>query len=263
MALMNSALMSKEFSSEKEYLLNCAGSSKPSSIALEVTSELLRCSLVPTRLDGTFVSDLILHCCHAFQSKDERTLGLKHFLVVLLHALITNEKFVGFSPTTVFDLWSAVASNLSSKMTIEFSIQLERILSALFMADDGQGAWAIYQRICSSSPTAFTDRWLNVQLEKGEVNFEHGCFLLQSVLEYDCSQFACLLNLFTSVGSDDRTTTLWERGRLDTIAATFVLQTKKQNAKSIIADASFADVLSNISRRFLALLCNKVSEPSC
>jgi hypothetical protein len=261
MTLLLSASMSKMFSFETEHLLKYAPLSKPSSIAMKVSSELVRCSFVPTHRDLTFVSELMSHCFHAIQSKDERTFSLKNFLVALLHAFYENEKFVGLSPDAMFDLWSALARNFEHVMTAELSTRLESILSSLFSAEDGQGAWIVYQRICSLSPTMFAEIWLNIQLETVKVNHVHGHSLLRSVLEYDCSQFSCLLNLFTSIGSDGKVATLWDSGRLDTVAATFVIQTNKQrDAKSLIADASFAEVTSTISRRFMALLISKVRE---
>ncbi len=261
MALLLSSSMSKMFSFEAEHLLKYVPSSKPSSIPMKLSSEIVRCSFAATPRDVTFVSELMSHCFHAFQSKDKRTSGLRNFLAALLHAFYENEKFVGLSPDAMFDLWSALARNFTNIKTGELSIRLESILSSLFGAEDGQGAWIVYQRMCSLSPTKFTEIWLNIQPETVKVNHEHGRSLLRSVLEYDCSQFSCLLNLFSSIGSDGKVTTLWDSGSLDAAAAAFVIQTNKQrDAASLIADASFAAVSSTISRRFMALLINKVSE---
>lgn len=260
MVMLLSSSLSKTFSFETEFLLNCVTLSKPSSIAMEVTSELMRC-LVPTSRDVKFVSDLMSHCVYAFQMEDERTADLKNFLITLLHTIHEKGKFMGFEPGAIFDLWLALASNPTNALTVEFSIRLECILSALFSAEDGQGAWNVFQQLCRLSPTTFMELWLNIQLKKGKVNSEDGYSLLRSVLEYDCSQFSCLLNLYTSIGYDDKVTTLWESGVLDSVTAAFVTQSSMQEgAKSIIADASFIDVASTISRRFIALLNNKVRE---
>ena len=252
--------MSKELSFET--VLNCVALSKPAPIGMELTSELLGCSVVLTHRDSTFGSDLVSHCFHAFQSNDDRTADLRHFLIVVLHAIFANdEKSVGPSPGAMFDLWSSVARNVTDTMRVEFCIRLEYILSALFKVDEGNGAWVVYQRICKLSPTKFAEIWLNVQLQKGESKYESECSLLRSVLEYDCSQFSCLLSMFARIGSDYKMTTLWDSGSLDTITAAFVVQTNKQkDAKSIIANASFAEIAPTICSRFMALLSNKVSE---
>lgn len=257
LVLLLSSSLSKTFSFETEFLLNCVASSKPSSIAMKVTSELVRCA----SRDVKFVSELMSHCLHAFQLEDERTADLQNFLIILLRTIHEKEKFVGFAPDAMFDLWSAIASNLINALTVEFSIRLECILSALFGAKDGQGAWTVYQRVCSLSPTTFMELWLNFQLKKDKVNSKDGYSLLRSVVEYDCSQFSCLLNLYTSIGYDEKVTTLWDSGVLDSVTAAFVVQSSMQRgAKSIITDASFVDVASTISRRFMTLLNNKVSE---
>lgn len=260
MVLLLSSSLSKTFSFETEFSLNCVTLSKPSSIAMEVTSELMRC-LVPTSRDVKFISDLISRCVYAFHLEDERTVDLKNFLITLLHTIYEKGQFMGFEPDAIFDLWLASASNLANALTVEFSIRLECILSALFSAEDGQGAWAVYQQVCSLSPTTFMELWLNIQLKKGTVNTEDGYSLLRSVVEYDCSQFSCLLNLYSSIGYDEKVTTLWDSGILDSVTAAFVTQSSTQRgAKAIIADASFIDVASTISRRFIALLNNKVRE---
>ena len=259
--LILSAPMPKQVRLETNYTLNCDAKLKQESMAMEVTSELLRCSSVPdTHRKDTYFSDLMLHCFRAYQSTGASASGLKHFLTSLLHSILAKEKFMRFSPDAMFDLWSVVAKN-RGPMSVELSKQLEHRLSTLFTLADGQGSWAVYRRICSLSPTVFVNIWLNLQLETGGLNNENGCSLLQSVLQYDCSQFSCLLHLFASISSNGRLAKLWESGYLDSIAATFVQQSNQQNdARAIIADTSFAEVASMIGRRFLVLLGRKVSD---
>lgn len=260
--LLLSAPMTKEFDVEISDLLNRDAKIKPDSIAMEVSSALLRCSLVRTNHESSFISDVLRFCADAFKSTDPHTSGLKHFLLmILMHTIPAKEKAASFSlpPGAMFDLWAILAGNPTTEMSVKICLRLESCLSALFGATCGRGAWVVYQRVCSITPKVFVNLWLN-SLEKVEASYDYTSSLLQSVLKYDCSQFYCLSSLFISIVNDSKIAKLWDSGALDAAAATFVLQTYKQKAaKEIIAHSSWADVASIVGRKFLALLVRKVS----
>ena len=260
--MLLSAPTTKEFDVEISELLNRDANTKPESIAMQVASALLRCSLVRSNHESTFLSDVLRFCADAFKSTDPHISGLKHFLLmIVMHAVPAMEKSTSFSfpPGAMFDLWAAIAGNLNTKMSVKICHRLEYCLSSLFGATCGQGAWVVYQRVCIMAPKVFVALWLNT-VEKADVNDDYTSSLLQSVLKYDCSQFCCLSSLFSKIANDPKMAKLWDRGAFDAAAATFVLQTYKQKAaKEILTHSSWAEAVAVIGRKFLDLLVGKVS----
>jgi hypothetical protein len=260
--ILLSAPATKELDVEISDLLNRNSNIKPESIAMQVVSALLRCSLARANHESTFLSDVLRFCSDAFKSTDPHISGLKHFLLmILMHVMPAEEKSTSFSfpPGAMFDLWAAIAVNLTTMMSVKICHRLEYCLSAFFGATCGQGAWVVYQKVCSMTPKVFVTLWLNT-VEKADANDHYTASLLQSVLDYDCSQFCCLSSLFANIANDPNMTKLWDGGALDAAAAAFVLQTYKQKAaKEIHAHSSWAEAVAIIGRKFLDLLVRKVS----
>ena len=232
---------------------------KPESNAMQVASALLRCSLIRSNHESTFLSDVLRFCADAFKSTDPRISVLKHFLLMILMPAMEKSTSFSFPPGAMFDLWAAIAGNLTTRMSVKICHRLEYCLSSLFGATCGQGAWVVYQRVCSMAPKVFVALWLNT-VEKADVNDDYTSSLLQSVLKYDCSRFCCLSSLFSKIANDPKMAKLWDRGAFDAAAATFVLQTYKQKAaKEILTHSSWAEAVAVIGRKFLDLLVRKVS----
>ncbi|KAL3807850.1 hypothetical protein ACHAXA_009878 [Cyclostephanos tholiformis] len=239
-------------------LLNRYDKIKPESIAMEVASALLRSSLVEVNHESAFLSDVLRFCNDAFKLNVPHTSNLKHFLLmILIHVMPVKEKSTSFPflSGAIFDLWTTIAGNLTSNMSIKICLRLENWLSTLFVTSTCEhGAWIVYhQRVCRMTPKVFVNLWLNT-IDAKESS-ECTASLLQSVLIYDCSQFCCIPSLFTSIANDSKMAKLWDSGALDAVAATFVLQTNKQKAaKDIITSSSWAEMASIVGRRFLVQL---------
>jgi hypothetical protein len=243
-------------------LLNRYDKIKPESIAMEVASALLRSSLVEVNHESAFLSDVLRFCNDAFKLNVPHTSNLKHFLLmILIHVMPVKEKSTSFPflSGAIFDLWTTIAGNLTSNMSIKICLRLENWLSTLFVTSTCEhGAWIVYQRVCRMTPKVFVNLWLNT-IDAKESS-ECTASLLQSVLIYDCSQFCCIPSLFTSIANDSKMAKLWDSGALDAVAATFVLQTNKQKAaKDIITSSSWAEMASIVGRRFLVQLAKTVS----
>ena len=244
--------------SELKALLNSNDRIKRDSFSRLVVSELLRCSLVP-ETDGvsTFFTDIWRHCSRVLQP-DVAHIGPKDFLyMVLLHTLPDRELSNNpsqFPSAVMLDLWVLLAGNLTTKLATKCCLRLEDHLAKLFKAMDAS-TWTLYQRVCSLTPHVFVNLCIETLLKRKEFSNCHSSHLLSSVLEYDCSNFSCLIRMFTSIDSDDRMAELWNRGWLDQVAATFVLQTSKQpGARGMVATQPFVLVAGIIARRFLTLL---------
>lgn len=217
-------------------------------------SELLRCSLISGKFEASFINGICNYCLRAFQSVDTDT-SLKDFLLTILLYTLPSKDGVGPSPGALFDLWAAIAGDLSNKTQVECCFRLEDCLVSTFNSIDGQGCWAVYQRICDLTPEVFVDLWVKTMLKRDNPG-DFGRSILQSVIEYDCSEFSCLSSLFTANGT--RIATLWNSGFLDDVAAAFVLQICKQkDSKAIMDNKPFKDAAVNIGLRFLALLANE------
>jgi hypothetical protein len=264
--LVLSAPRTKKFDVKISDLLNRYDKIKSESIAMEVVSALLICSLVGSNHESAFISEVLRFCNDAFKSTDHCTSNLQHFLLmILMRAMPVKEKSPSFPflPGAIFDLWATIAGNLTSNMSVKNCFRLENWLSTLFGTPTcGHGAWIVYQRVCRITPKVFVDLWLNT-IEAKE-SYDYTTSLLQSVLIYDCSQFSCLSSLFTSIANNSKMAKLWDSGALDAVAATFVLQTNKQKAaKEIIESSPWAEMASIVGRRFLVQLARNVSATKC
>jgi len=259
MILLLSAARSNLIDFEVKSLLGCDDTMKAGSVGMAVVSELLRCSVVPANREGKpFIVDVWRYCSSALQSNYD-TSGLRDFLLmIMMHTMPdkTDSKVTSPFPLgEMFDLWALMAGKLTDKLALDFCLRLEDYLASLFRMKDGQGTWAVYQRVCSLTPKVFVDLFLNTLQEREESDYDGGATLLQSMLEYDCSGFSCLSNLFGSMEADAKLEKLWDGGHLDLTAATFILQTVKQKgACDIVASAYFAEAAGVIGRRFLDLL---------
>ena len=276
MLLLLSAVTRSKQSRSEESVLDCdAGTTNnESTTSMKLVSELLRCSLIPTKYPSTFTADICKFCLDALQSKNAEA-GFKGFLLfVLLHILPSTDDDLSISssslpPGTMLDLWATLAGNLSSKVAVECCLRLEDCLIATFDGMTGQGAWDVYQRILHNlTPQLFVDlSWKTVQERAVHENVrdtvrirESSQSFLRSILEYDCSEFSNLSSLFASMGKDAKLVKIWECGCLDAVAATFMLQSYKQKgAKAVIKNESFGDAASVIGKRFATLLKDHVS----
>lgn len=261
-AMLLSAASAKQFGFDFKQLSNFGDEAQPSSIGMKVASELLKCSMIPSDRGGTFLTDVWKYCSSALQSNEVCMPALRDFLmIVLLNTMPAENISSPFPPGAMFDLWALVAGNVATKLAAQFCHRLEVSLAALFEAIDGQGTWSVYRRVCSMTPLVFVNLCLNSLLKRDEFINDSDCSLLPSVLKYDCSSFICLTSLLASIDTDSSMSTSWDSGRLDGIAATFVMETSKQKeANKIIAAQSFADAAQVIGRRFLILLAQKVSD---
>lgn len=262
MLLLLSGAKSRGFGDKTAPLLESDAKTKPESMGLGVASAVLRSSLVHTNSEGTFIAEVWRYCSEAFKSDDVSSTLRDFLLVILLHTMPSEESRMSsyIPPGTIFDLWADVARDLTSKVAVEFCVRLEHCLAETFNDVNGQGSWAIYQRVCKLTPPDFVDLWLNVMMKRdGSSNGGRSCLLL-SVLGYDCSEFSCVSSMLASINTDENVASLWDAGRLDKVAATFVLQAfKHESGNERVVNPSFSKVASIISKRFLALLSQKVS----
>lgn len=262
MILLLSATRSKRFDLRVKSLLDCDNTTEADTMGMGVVSELLRCSTI--QQDNPLIADIWRYSSSALQSNDTCTSSLRDFLLmIMMHTMPAKHNSKQSSPFTqgdMFDLWSLIAGNLTSGLSVEFCLQLEDCLAALFETMDGQGTWDVYQRVCRLTPKVFVNLSLNTLRERKDPGSDSGSTLLQSVLAYDCTNFSCLSSLFASIDTDSKMVKLWDSGRLDLTAATFVIQTYKQKgASETITSEFFAEAAGLIGRRFLSLLSQQVS----
>lgn len=251
--LLSSPTIGK-YTTEITDFLTCDAKLKQRSIAMGVASALLRCSLIRASHESTFLVDVWRYCVAAFKSSDPSISSLKQFLMlILMHTIHSGEESTPFiyPPDVMFDLWAAIAGNSATDMSVKICHRLENCLSALFMSKKcGHGAWIVYQRVISITPTSFVQLWLNTR-EGTESNYDDTTSLLEVVLEYDCSQFSCLAFL------NDELLDTYHSGAVDAVAATFVLQANKQGSidNFMNIDSCWVDI---VGKKFIALLVSKV-----
>lgn len=226
---------------------------KQRSIAMGVASALLRCSLIRASHESTFMVNVWRYCIAAFKSSDSSISSLKQFLMlILMHTINNGEESTPFiyPPDVMFDLWAAIAGNAATDMSVKICHRLENRLSALLGSKCGHGAWIVYQRVISITPTIFVQLWLNTR-ERTESNYDDTTSLLEVVLEYDCSQFSCLACLY------DELLDTYHSGTVDAVAATFVLQANKQGSidNFMNIDSCWVDI---VGKKFIVLLVSKV-----
>jgi len=238
-------------------------------MTMGVVSELLRCTLVPESIDkGTFTADIWRYCSSALQSNKARKIsGLRDFLLLILLSTMpikgNSKEPASFPAGEMFDLWALVAGQLENKLAVEFCLRLEDSLAALFDETDGLRTWRVYRRVCSLIPQVFINLWMKTVLKSVEVGVDVKSALLPSILEYDCSNFSFLSNLFQNINADAEMANMWECGHLDELASTFVLQTFKQkDANKIIATEHFQEAGIMIGRRFLTVMLSKNNQGS-
>lgn len=257
--LLLSAARSKHCGLQVNDIVNNCKETKTESVGMEVVSKLLRCS---TNTDGyekdQFIADIVGYCSDALKSKKSNTSQLRDtLLTILLHAIpdgVNAKSKLSFPVDRMFELWTLVAENLNTKLAVDFCLRLEDLFAQRFDALDSDSTWEVYQQMCRLSPVIFVDlciRTLHVRVETGR---GIGSRLIEKMLEYDCSNFASLSNLFAGIASDAKMASIWSSGHFDSIAATFVLQTSKQKAAAgIVATEAFSTAAAVIGHRFLTL----------
>lgn len=238
------------------------------SMSMDLVSELLRISLNPGKNESTFVHHICMYCLSAFKSNDTTGSRLKDLLLtVLLNILLSKDDTSSSSipPEMMFDLWVGITEvegeglNADYESTVELSkkccLRLEECLVDVFNSKDGQGAWIVYQRVCSLTPKKFWDMWLAI-VQNADERPSYGTSLLQSLLEYDCSQFSFLSSVFIKL--DTRTPHMkkfFSDNRLDAVRATFVLQAYKQkDCSAVLEDEGFVKAASIIGKSLISCL---------
>ena len=237
-------------------------------VSVDLVSELLRSSLNPGKNESTFVDHICKYCLSAFKSNDTTDSRLKDLLLTLLLNILLSKDDTSspsIPPEMMFDLWAGIAEvegeglNADYESTVELSkkccLRLEECLVGIFNAKDGQGAWVVYQQVCSLTPKKFWDMWLAI-VQNADERPSYGISLLQSLLEYDCSQFSFLSSVFIKL--DTRTPHMkkfFSDNRLDAVRATFVLQACKQkDCSAVLEDESFVKAANIIGKSLMTCL---------
>ena len=245
-------------------------------LGMRVVSTLFKCAIDPRNDRDKQLGDLWRHCVIVMQSSGHESCLNDFLLKILLHTMpakADSPVSLPISLEEVFDLWSYLAKDLNSKLSVEVCGRLEAYLTASFVSlEDGRGTWAVYQRICKQTPEKFVNLCLSTLLTKmvfdvdnpsnvsDDVKKWNNASFLPAVIGYDCSEFTCLTSMIVRMASDDRILKLWTNGCLDLTAATFVLQIYAQKSTTEIRKTSFhAQAANMIGKRFLCLLSDEVS----
>ena len=234
-------------------------------VSVDLVSELLRSSLNPGKNESTFVDQICKYCLSAFKSNDTTDSRLKDLLLTLLLNILPSKDDPSPSsipPEMMFDLWVGIAEvetnhfNADYQSTMELSrkccLRLEECLVDVFNTKDGQGAWVVYQRVCRLTPTRFVDLLVSITRQSRDEPIKRTS-LLESLLEYDCSEFSCLSDYFIELEEGKLSYERLLSDRLDTVGATFVLQTYEQN-RAVPEDESFVEATSIIGKGLMACL---------
>eukprot|EP00804_Cyclotella_cryptica_P013520 CCRYP_017246-RC/>CCRYP_017246-RC protein AED:0.15 eAED:0.15 QI:74/1/1/1/1/1/6/1144/2412 len=232
---------------------------------MELAFAILQISLAPTSKVPNIIEDVLKHIVSAILRDDSTgNLGrLTDFFVIILLELVPTVKILSttkFSPETLFDLWAVLSKHPRTDLSVKLCLRLEDYMSHLFASPDHyRDQWIVYRRIIKTSPQLFINACLNTTRRRALLH--ESCdrpaarSFLSEVFSYDCSNICHLSKTISEFEDNAEVMDLWNDGRFDCIASTFVFRTKTHESRAdITTSPSYKKALSVISKRLIHLL---------